>query len=140
MGAKKLTPKQSLFVKHYLANGMNGTQAAISARYSRKTAKAMAAENLTKPAIMSAINKTRSKIDKILDDDGSQTIKDIRAIANDKKAGSMVRLRALELIGRTQRIFVERREDTTAKVSENIEEIYKTICDLVKLKEERGGL
>jgi phage terminase small subunit len=50
-----LTPKQKLFVEAYLANGCNGTQAAISAGYSARTAKQQASENLSKPDIQAAI-------------------------------------------------------------------------------------
>jgi len=53
-GKKKLTPKQAVFVKEYLID-LNATQAAIRAGYSEKTAKEIAAENLTKPNISEAI-------------------------------------------------------------------------------------
>lgn len=55
----KLTAKQSLFVKEYLVD-LNATQAAIRAGYSKKTAHAIAAENLTKPLIAAAIQKAMS--------------------------------------------------------------------------------
>lgn len=48
---KPLTPKQDLFIKYYLANGMNATQAAISAGYSPKSANEIGSENLAKPNI-----------------------------------------------------------------------------------------
>ena len=54
---KKLTPKQSLFVKCYLENGFNGTKACIDAGYSEKTAPSQANENLIKPNIQEAIAK-----------------------------------------------------------------------------------
>ncbi|MFS8534854.1 MAG: terminase small subunit [Limnochordales bacterium] len=50
----KLTPKQQRFVEEYLVD-LNATQAAIRAGYSPKTARAIGAENLTKPAIQEAI-------------------------------------------------------------------------------------
>jgi|DEB0MinimDraft_3_1074331.scaffolds.fasta_scaffold13303_1 phage terminase small subunit len=49
-----LTPKQELFVNEYLVD-LNATQAAIRAGYSKKTAKQIATENLSKPAIARAI-------------------------------------------------------------------------------------
>ena len=54
---KTLTHKQSLFVKHYLANGGNGTQAARDAGYkgNDNTLRVVAAENLAKPNIADAI-------------------------------------------------------------------------------------
>ncbi len=50
----KLTPKQSRFVEEYLID-LNATQAAIRAGYSEKTARAIGAENLTKPNIVAAL-------------------------------------------------------------------------------------
>lgn len=49
-----LKPKQALFVKHYLVH-KNATKAALLAGYSKKTARAMGTENLTKPAISQLI-------------------------------------------------------------------------------------
>lgn len=52
-----LTQKQRKFVLAYLSNGFNATQAAIVAGYSRKTARSIGAENLTKPDIKAAIKE-----------------------------------------------------------------------------------
>lgn len=52
--AKKLTAKQSMFVLEYLVD-LNGTQAAIRAGYSEKTAGVIAQENLKKPYIQAAL-------------------------------------------------------------------------------------
>lgn len=52
----KLTPKQRLFCKEYLID-KNATQAAIRARYSKRTAHQMGAENLRKPYIRNRIEK-----------------------------------------------------------------------------------
>ena len=49
-----LTEKQKRFGDEYLID-LNGTQAAIRAGYSTRTAKAIAAENLTKPAVVAYI-------------------------------------------------------------------------------------
>jgi len=46
-----LTAKQQSFCEHYVANGFNATQAAISAGYSEDSAKEIGCENLTKPNI-----------------------------------------------------------------------------------------
>lgn len=52
--ARKLTPKQARFVEEYLID-LNATQAAIRAGYSERTARFIAAENLSKPNIAAAI-------------------------------------------------------------------------------------
>jgi phage terminase small subunit len=54
----KLTPKQQRFVDEYLIDG-NATQAAIRAGYSAKTARAIGAENLTKPDIAALVKSAR---------------------------------------------------------------------------------
>ena len=51
----KLSPKQKLFCEYY-AKSKNATQAAIDAGYSKKTAKEMGYENLTKPHIQEYLN------------------------------------------------------------------------------------
>lgn len=51
-----LTRKQELFVEEYLTT-FNATQAAIAAGYSQKTARAIGAENLTKPDIATVISQ-----------------------------------------------------------------------------------
>jgi phage terminase small subunit len=58
----KLTKKQQRFADEYLID-MNGTQAAIRAGYSEKTAGAIAAENLKKPDIQEYIEKRMEEKD-----------------------------------------------------------------------------
>jgi phage terminase small subunit len=58
----KLTTKQDLFVKAYIENGGNGTQAAIAAGYEEKSCREIASENLTKPAIKLALDNHRDNI------------------------------------------------------------------------------
>ena len=63
MASKKkenLTAKQRLFCHEYLID-LNATQAAIRAGYSKKTAKEIGCENLTKPNILEFVNKAKEK-------------------------------------------------------------------------------
>lgn len=59
--ANKLTAKQHSFCEHYISNGFNALQAAISAGYSERTAKQTGSENLTKPDIAEYIAKFKQK-------------------------------------------------------------------------------
>lgn len=59
---KPLTPKQALFVEHYVSNGFNGSQAAISAGHSEKCSRVIACENLTKPNICSKIEQRMKEL------------------------------------------------------------------------------
>lgn len=52
----KLTAKQKIFCDEYIIS-LNSTQAAIKAGYSKKTARKIAAENLTKPVIQNYISE-----------------------------------------------------------------------------------
>lgn len=52
----KLTAKQKIFCDEYIIS-LNATQAAIKAGYSKKTARKIAAENLTKPVIQNYISE-----------------------------------------------------------------------------------
>lgn len=54
-----LTPKQSAFIDEYMTD-LNGTQAAIRAGYSMKTAAAVAAENLRKPYLRAEIEERKA--------------------------------------------------------------------------------
>lgn len=58
--AQGLTPKQELFVAEYLVD-QNATQAAIRAGYSRRTARSVGQENLTKPDIQAAVDAGLTK-------------------------------------------------------------------------------
>ena len=48
MTTQEMTPKQEKFCEYYIQE-QNATTAAIKAGYSKKTAKAIGAENLSKP-------------------------------------------------------------------------------------------
>jgi len=83
----KLTDKQKAFVDEYLVD-LNATQAAIRAGYSKKTARYIGYENLTKPHIQAGIDKaldarserTQITADRILEEIakvGFQNVQDI---------------------------------------------------------------
>lgn len=55
-----LTEKQKMFVLEYLVD-LNATQAAIRAGYSEKTARFIAAENLSKPNIQAALKEAQQQ-------------------------------------------------------------------------------
>lgn len=58
-----LTPKQKTFADEYIRNSGNATQAAIVAGYSKKSAKSIATENLSKPAIIAYIAERQKEIE-----------------------------------------------------------------------------
>jgi hypothetical protein len=56
-----LTPKQKRFCDEYLANGMNATQAAISAGYSKKGAEVTGSNLLRNTKVASVLRKEQDK-------------------------------------------------------------------------------
>ena len=94
-----MTPKQTLFVAEYLANGFNATKAAISAGYSERSASSIGEENLRKPEIASAIAKKTQKAIAKVDFSVERTLEFVARMAFFDPAdlfeadGSMKRLR-----------------------------------------------
>jgi len=86
----RLTAKQSMFVKEYLID-LNATQAAIRAGYSKKTAKEIGCENLTKPniaaAVFASIEKRSAQVETsaewVLDRLHDQAVADLADIYNE---------------------------------------------------------
>jgi len=62
----KLTDKQKLFCETYISNGLNATQAAISAGYKKISAAATAYENLRKPHIAQYVKELQAETAKKL--------------------------------------------------------------------------
>lgn len=69
-----LKPKQLLFCKEYLID-FNGTQAAIRAGYSKKTAAVIAVQNLAKLNIQSQIQKELDKRTDRIDKSGDEVVR-----------------------------------------------------------------
>ena len=86
---RKLTPKQAEFARHYLID-LNATQAAIRAGYSRRAARQIGDENMSKPAVSAAIadamkkRSQRSEItaDRVLAELAKIAFFDIRKLLN----------------------------------------------------------
>lgn len=62
----KLTPKQEMFCRQFVVD-FNGTQAAIRAGYSKKTANRIASENLSKHDICAFIAELQKKVSEELE-------------------------------------------------------------------------
>lgn len=86
-----LTPKQQAFIDAYLVNGFNATQAAITAKYSRKTARSIGYENLTKPHIRAVIDASLKAYsmgpEEVLSRLTAHARGDIGDVWNEKKGG-----------------------------------------------------
>lgn len=130
----KLTLKQQRFADEYIISG-NATEAAIKAGYSKKTARSIGQENLTKPDIKKYIDEKmeRLKSDKVADQQeilefltsvvrgekteqtligegmGEQRITDIEIAANQ-------RIKAAELLGKRYSMWTDKVEQTNRNI------------------------
>lgn len=77
----KLTPKMELFCQEFPNCNFNGTEAAIKAGYSKKTARQIAASNLTKPVIQGRIKEIVEKRVTKAEVTGEQVIAEICKLA-----------------------------------------------------------
>lgn len=59
----KLTRKQDMFCRYYVANGFNATQAALKAGYSKDTASEIGCENLKKLQIAEKVEELKAKME-----------------------------------------------------------------------------
>lgn len=103
-----LTWKQERFCRHYVKTG-NGTQSAIKAGYSPRTAYAIASENLRKPEVSSRIDEIRAMA---LDTEEITPQWIAKALIYELNHGETdgARIRALELLGKWRAMFTEKHE------------------------------
>lgn len=130
----KLTLKQQRFADEYIISG-NATEAAVKAGYSKKTARSIGQENLTKPDIKKYIDEKMEQLksDKVADQQeilefltsvvrgekteqtligegmGEQRITDIEIAANQ-------RIKAAELLGKRYSMWTDKVEQTNRNI------------------------
>ncbi len=105
----KLTTKQRLFVEAYLANP-NATAAAISAGYSKKTAKSQGQRLLTKVDIAKCVEKRVEQAVITAD----EVLKDVKDIAKSAKRDAD-RLKAYEMLGKHLTLWTDKIEHSGAQ-------------------------
>lgn len=109
MKVRKLTPKQARFVAAYCGNA---TEAAREAGYSTKTAAFIGAENLKKPQISKAIKERRDKRLASLIATREERQQFWTNLMRDEDRKEADRLKASELLAKSEGDFLERRELT----------------------------
>lgn len=88
MAKKKLNPKQLRFCREYVIDH-NGTQAAIRAGYSKRTAKEQAYDLLTKPHVQGEIAKLEEKATKRLDKTADDVLRELALLGFSNMADFM---------------------------------------------------
>lgn len=127
---KKLTAKQQRFCDEYLID-LNATQAAIRAGYSKKTAKQIGQQNLTKLDLKEYIEKRMAEKEAALVADQAEVLKYLTSVLRGKSQSEVVvvegtgegcseartmqkapdekeRLKAAELLGKAHMMFTDK--------------------------------
>lgn len=112
----KMTEKQKAFCDYYIETG-NATEAAIKAGYSKKTAKVIGSENLTKPYIKQYIDERLAKIEDARIAKGEEVLQYLTKVMRGEEkdqfgldASLQDRTKAAELLGKRYRLFTEKVE------------------------------
>lgn len=114
--AKLMSEKQKVFCDHYITT-LNATEAAKMAGYSKKSARAMGSENLTKPYIKEYIELRLAELEERRVADATEVLQYLTRVMRgeekdqfDMDATLQDRTRAAELLGKRYRLFVDKQE------------------------------
>lgn len=123
---KGLTQKQRRFIDEYIISG-NATQAAIKAGYSKKTARKIGQENLTKPDIKAEIERRNAEIQSEKTADMTEVMEYLTSVMRGEQTESVAtskgvfsgvevsakdRIKAAELIGKRNGAWTDKKELT----------------------------
>ena len=115
-----MNDRQRKFAQEYAKNP-NATAAALAAGYSPKSARAIGAENLTKPYILSYIKELQAEAEAARVADLVEVKRFWTATMRDEEQRVEFRLKASELLAKSSGEFVQR-VDLTAQVEAQVEE------------------
>lgn len=132
----KMTEKQKAFCDYYIETG-NATEAAIKAGYSKKTAKVIGSENLTKPYLKQYIDERLTKIEDARIAKGEEVLQYLTKVMRGEEkdqfgldASLQDRTKAAELLGKRYRLFVDKIEsdsnvnvNSTAKLDSILDQL-----------------
>ena len=106
-----LTDKQKMFCKEYMID-LNATQACIRAGYSKKTAKVIGSQNLSKLNIQEEITKLMKKREDKVELTAEKVLKDIERVREKAEDSDQynVSLKASELQGKHLAMFTEKQK------------------------------
>ncbi len=106
-----MNPRQTRFTKEYVKDH-NATQAAIRASYSTKTAYSQGQRLLKNVEIGKAIRRLDAETSTRLQLTHELVLEGLHGIAVDENTTASARVRAYELLGKHQGMFIERLEIT----------------------------
>jgi phage terminase small subunit len=125
---KKLTLKETRLVKEFIKSG-NQTQSAIKAGYSKKTARQIAYETLTKPYIKEKIERIMSEEAKKLGITVEHVLKNLKRFADKKNVKwATYAVKSNEILAKHLNMFPENTKVLDVRLSEHsamIQELAK---------------
>ena len=135
-----MNPKQRKFVQEYLKD-LNATQAAIRAGYSKKTARSIANELLTKPDIRAAVQAGQKKSAERAEVSVEYVITKLRKLAEDAMADDdrTNANRSLELLGKHVGAFAENINLRGNLTNLSDEEIERRINEELAIRQGASG-
>ena len=135
-GNRRLSPRRLAFAKEYVRLG-NGTVAAKNAGYSENSAYNEANRLLKNDDVVAEIQRIRAKTERANTVTRAYVIAGLQDIAENGKTESN-RVRALELLGKTIRLFVDRIETHTTLDTSQLQEF--TLEELLAIRESLRAL
>ena len=128
-----LTAKQQRFCDEYLID-LNATQAAIRAGYSKKTAKVIAAENLSKPNIKEYIDMRMAEKEKSLIADQDEVLKYLTSVLRGESRSSVIVVESTgDFMSEAREVKKEPDEKERLKAAELLGKRYSLFKDNMKL-------
>jgi len=137
----KLTEKQRRFADEYIRLG-NATEAALNAGYSKKTARAIGSENLTKPDIKAYIDQRLDELKKESIAEQDEILQFLTSVVRGKARGTSLvglgmgeqaveqvpptlaeRTRAAELLGKRHGLWTEKHDVNVTGAVQFIDDI-----------------
>jgi len=126
-----LTPKQKRFCLEYIVD-LNATQAAIRAGYSRKTARSMGQENLTKPDIKKEVSRLKAERSSRTRIEGDAVLGELAKGAFQEIAPEQIKfsekVKCLELLGKHLGLF----EQGDQKGPKDLDAVRKRLKDALE--------
>lgn len=117
-----MNPRQQMFADEYLKCG-NSTQAAIKAGYSKKTARAIGSENLTKPDILNYIKERQKELSNSNIADVKEVMQFLTSVMRDNTAKMSDRLDASKEIIKRYDKSDDGKKDALAKLDDVLNQI-----------------
>lgn len=123
---RRVDTRQAKFIEEYTArNFTNAIDAVIAAGYSPASAKKQATNLMRRPTVIEAINRAKEDTLEKAKSSAKKVIEKLWQMAENGEAPHRDRVRALELLGKTHGLFIDRSDNqTTINIPVQVVEQY----------------